>query len=74
MKRKITVLTLSAMLFNALLARPRAAADEGSPDRLLKASLQYSNLYYVAPVLFRAHRNIFSQSVQYWTETSPESA
>jgi hypothetical protein len=37
-------------------------------------SLQYSNLYYVAPVFFRAHRNIFSQFVQYWTETAAESA
>jgi hypothetical protein len=38
------------------------------------SSLQYSNLYYVAPVFFRAHRNIFSQFVQYWTETAAESA
>jgi hypothetical protein len=37
-------------------------------------SLQYSNLTYAAPVHFHAHRNIFSQSVQYWTETFPASA
>jgi hypothetical protein len=37
-------------------------------------SLQYSNLTYAAPVLFREHRNIFSQSIQYWTETPPASA
>jgi hypothetical protein len=51
MKRKITVIALCA------------SADAQQPTKVsrigLEASLQYSNLYYVAPILLRAHRNFF---------------
>ena len=45
----------------ALLARRSGAADEGSPNKLLRASLSCFNLYYVTPVLFvRAAQNFFT--------------